>query len=80
MRDVPYCRCRESVIYSVAFSPDGATLAVSTLKLPVITLWDRQSRRRLAVLNGHRAVVKVVAFSPDGKTLLAADFTAEVVL
>ncbi|WP_442922352.1 WD40 repeat domain-containing protein, partial [Microcoleus sp. ARI1-A4] len=51
------------VVTSVAFSPDGKTLASaggSTIKL-----WNLQNQKELATLTGHSSV----AFSPDGKTL-----------
>jgi WD40 repeat protein len=54
-------------VRTVAFSPDGRTLAASTEQ--VINLWDVTSRRNTAILWGHTHWVTSVAFSPDGKTL-----------
>ncbi|MBD2485304.1 serine/threonine-protein kinase [Planktothrix sp. FACHB-1365] len=55
-------------VYSVAFSPDGRTLA-SGSNDTTIKLWDVQSQRQIATLTGHSSYVKSVAFSPDGRTL-----------
>jgi len=54
-------------VSSVAFSPDGRTLASGSYK--TIKLWDVQSQRQIATLTGHSNSVSSVAFSPDGRTL-----------
>jgi WD40 repeat protein len=55
-------------VSSVAFSPDGKTLATGSAD-NTIRLWDLGSGRERARLEGHRDGVTSVAFSPDGKTL-----------
>jgi len=57
-------------VKSVAFSPDGKTLAVGNCN-HTVTLWDVATGRRQAPLSGadHSNYVNAVAFSPDGKTL-----------
>src|SRR5262249_6937942 len=59
----------DSIVYSVAFSPDGKTLASGSLD--TVKLWDAQTRQHLATLKGAGSFVSSVAFSPDGKTLAA---------
>jgi WD40 repeat protein len=56
---------------SVAFSPDGRTLAAGTLN-GEIKLWNLATRREMVTFKGHTTIVGVVAFSPDGRMLASA--------
>jgi WD40 repeat protein len=60
-------------VMSVAFSPDGKTLASAsgdnTFKLREVA-----TARERATLQGHTKSVFTVAFSPDGKTLASASW------
>jgi len=69
----------EGEVESIAFSPDGKTLAAaydggvfSGVHVSGVLLFDVARRRRLGVpLAGPEGVVDSVAFSPDGRTLAA---------
>src|SRR5271163_2406620 len=57
-------------VYSVAFSPDGKSLASGSLD-KTLKLWDLSSSRRRSTFNGHKDFVLSVAFSPDGNWLIS---------
>ena len=55
-------------VFSVAFSPDGKSLASGGYD-ETVKLWDSVTGKQLLALKGHSDVVRSVAFSPDGKRL-----------
>jgi Tol biopolymer transport system component/Ethanolamine utilization protein EutJ (predicted chaperonin) len=55
-------------VNSVAFSPDGTTLATASND-QTVKLWDVHSGQVTKTLTGHTGHVNGVAFSPDGKTV-----------
>jgi len=64
----------ESLVHDVAFSPDGSSVAASSV-VGGVRVWsaaDGSLRRTLAVAGGKRRLVRcsTVRFAPDGKTLV----------
>ena len=57
-------------IRSLAFSPDGTTLA--SAKAEKIWLWDTSTKQLSGILEGHVRDVIAIAFSPDGETIASA--------
>jgi len=57
-----------STVVSVAFSPDGKTLATAHFN-GCFYLWDVSSGQQLIDCQGHIGFIWCVAFSPDGSTL-----------
>ncbi len=68
-----------SLVISVAYSPDGKTLA-SARRDKTIRLWDVKTGKERASLKGHPGIVSSVTYSPDGKTLASGstDTTAKL--
>jgi WD40 repeat protein len=68
-----------ATVSAVAYSPDGKTVAtVSLEKIHSVMLWDAETGRLLAELQGHTDWVRAVDFSPDGKLLATAGTDAKV--
>src|SRR5262249_30823251 len=61
-------RGHENSIQSVAFSPDGRTLASASAD-GTIRLWDVGTGKTVQNFKGHGGAVCCVVFSPDGALL-----------
>jgi WD40 repeat protein len=57
----------QGAIDAIAVSPDGKLLATSKGK--VITLWELNTGKRLATLEGHTLTVRHLTFAPNSKLL-----------
>ena len=68
-----------SSILTVAWSPDGETLASGSNDTNII-LWDAESGKRLQTLEGHTRGVESVAWSPDGKALASGSYFNTIIL
>jgi WD40 repeat protein len=55
-------------VCSLAFSPDGKTLASGGWD-DCVRLWDVETGKQVRKIDAHKAMVTKVAFSPDGKVL-----------
>ena len=58
-------------IHSVAYSPDGNTVAAVSLDRK-LRLWDTRTRKLKFTLTGHTGPVDSIVYSPDGKTIATA--------
>ncbi|MFF7949665.1 nSTAND1 domain-containing NTPase [Streptomyces griseorubiginosus] len=68
-------------VRSVAFSPDGRTLAAGVVGAAggTVRVWDVRTRRVVATLTADTPV-RAVAYAPDGRTLASADSDGTITL
>ncbi|KAK1186431.1 trypsin-like peptidase domain-containing protein [Streptomyces sp. NBS 14/10] len=64
-------------VNSLAYSPDGKTLATASDD-KTVRLWDVDTGKVRRILAGHTGPVRSVAFSPDGRTLATGGFDSTV--
>ena len=67
------------VVYSLAYSPDGKTLASASADYTV-RLWNARNGKHIQTFTGHTDEVNSLAFSRDGKTLASASLDGTVLL
>jgi WD40 repeat protein len=68
---------QDGVIAALAWSPDGALIAVGGAS-PEVTLYDFETGKRVAACKGHKAGIYTLAFSPDGQALVTGGFDGQV--
>ncbi|HEY3568546.1 MAG TPA: TIR domain-containing protein [Thermoanaerobaculia bacterium] len=69
----------QSTVMTVAFDPQGETLA-SGSRDATVKLWEARSGKLLHTLEGHRGTVMSVTFDPQGETLASGsgDYTVKI--
>jgi WD40 repeat protein len=61
-------------VSSLAFSPDGKTLAVAgNWNRGAFELWDAVTGQKLDGFQGHTDIITTMSFSPDGQMLATAE-------
>jgi WD40 repeat protein len=69
----------QNSVTSVAFSPDGNTIASASYDKKVI-IWDPKTGKDILTFKGHQSDVNSVAFSPDGNTIASASGDSTVII
>lgn len=70
-REIKTFRGHSHGVWSVAFSPDGLTLASGGAER-LVRMWDIETGRLLRSLRGHTNDIRAIVFTPDGQTLATA--------
>lgn len=72
-------RAESSLVWALAYSPDGALIASGGTD-GAVDIWDARTSQQMHALSGHELDVWQVAFNPDGSRLVSVswDGTARV--
>jgi WD40 repeat protein len=65
-----------AAVTAVAFSPDGAAVAVGSVG--DVRVYDAKSAAKLLTLSGHQGSIHAIAYSPDGTRLATGGFDGQV--
>lgn len=68
---------RRDRVSSIAFSPDGKTIASGSYD-KTVRVWDVTTGEVMAKIQGHSERVYSIAFSPDGKTIASGAWDGTV--
>ena len=74
-RNAPGFACPFEPVNCLAISPDGRYMVGGGVKCQCGTLliWDLQSFKRIAAVEGGKELLACLAFSPDGQVLATGD-------
>lgn len=64
-------------IFALAYSPDGARIAVAGAS-PEVRIYDAETGQRVSVLKGHPGAIYALAFRPDGEQIATGGFDGRI--
>ena len=80
-KEIAVLRGPTALVTSIAFAPDGRTLASASLDIErPVALWDASTWTLRSVLRGHTFYARSVSFSSDSRTLVSSGNDNSVIL
>jgi WD40 repeat protein len=70
-------RGHTDMVFAVAYSPDGQTLATGAAD-QTVRLWDPRTGQTRVTLKGHTGGINSVVFAPDGQTVVTGSLDSTV--